>query len=159
MGGQVPSDRGALEHYILIYSKSNNAHNWDRIGTTQSMFEIYPKHQMYSNIWAARFRLIWGAVPGIFARRLYNINTCTFHFISPLPKSVPHETSKWLPTCPYIFTNMHFWPCPLPMVTVTPIQGIYYSKFLLRAWQRIKMVWKLAHQVKLERDQGNWIPG
>ena len=82
-----------------------------------------------------------------------------FIFISSLPKSVPHETSKWIPTCPYIFTNMHFWPCPSPMVTLTPIQGIYYSKFLLRAWQRIKMVWKLAHQVKLERDQGNWIPG
>ena len=61
MGGQVPSDRGALEHYIPIYSKSNNAHNWDRIGTTQNMFEIYLKHQIYSNLWAVRFRLIGGA--------------------------------------------------------------------------------------------------
>ena len=61
MGGQVPSDRGALEHYIPIYSKSNNAHNWDRIGTTQSMFEIYPQT---SNV----FKYLAGQVPSDMGR-------------------------------------------------------------------------------------------
>ena len=38
---------------------------------------------------------------------------------------------------PYISLYL---PCPLPMHTLTPIQGTHYSRFLLRTWQRIKMV-------------------
>ena len=65
-----------------------------------------------------------------------------FTFMSSSAKSVPHKTSKWFPTYPYI--SMYFCPCPLPMHTLTPIQGTHYSRFLLRTWQRIKIVWDLA---------------
>ena len=61
-----------------------------------------------------------------------------FTFISSLPKSVPRKTSKRFPTYPYI--SIYFCPCPLPMHTLTPIQGTHYSRFLLRTWQSIKMV-------------------
>ena len=73
------------------------------------------------------------------------------------PESVSPKASKWLTTYPYI--SMYSCPCPLPMHTLTPIQWSHYLTFLLRTWQRIKMVWKLAHKVKFEGDQGDWIPG
>ena len=52
-------------------------------------------------------------------------------------------------------------PAPAHYVCIPSLlyNGGYYLRFLLRTWQRIKMIWKLAHQVKLEGDQGGWIPG
>ena len=52
-------------------------------------------------------------------------------------------------------------PAPAHYVCIPSLlyNGGYYLRFLLRTWQRIKMIWKLAHQVKFEGDQGGWIPG
>ena len=105
-------------------------------------------------------------VLGILARRLYNTDTCTISLSFNLCPKVFHSKrqsdSLRILISLGIPDNMVYSLMSLPITYTYPHSypmGGYYLRFSLRTRQRINMVRRLAHQVKFELDQRDWILG
>jgi len=96
-------------------------------------------------------------VPGIFAWRLYNMNTCTFHFDFIFAQKCSTQNVKVIP---YISLYLYvFLSLPITYAYPHSYPRDPLLKVFVKNLAEDQNGLELAHQVKFERDQGDWIPG